>query len=171
MINLVSQAVSISEYKYSHRILEMVPTEDDFRTNYRLEFLSHHIGALVVAQLEAEGKQKFSAFLVAYLHDRSSMTSPLAGVIYELLCHSKIASKQRKALKLVFRPLTESETAEPYTIEVPPDMDVVTFASVDEIVAVPTNMTHYKPAAKTVCALDAFVLVVNTGRGVDVLRT
>jgi Crinkler effector protein N-terminal domain len=75
---------------YSHRVLEMVPSREDFRAAYYLDFLSKDIAEKVVNQIKDDSLQRLSEFAIAQSNDDSGSSSALHGRIYETLCHRQL---------------------------------------------------------------------------------
>ncbi|POM72878.1 Crinkler (CRN) family protein, partial [Phytophthora palmivora] len=142
---------SVKEEDYSHRVLEMVPTRDDFRADYHLDFLSKHIAELVVAKVHGESLDKISEFAITHDNDDSGSTSVVRGKIYEMLCHKWFSLPQQKELH--FRSLC-STTLDDLTI--PQEMQTVRFTTLDKL-QLAQGWTYYRPTSKTFGALDAFI--------------
>ena len=153
IISYAKQNDAVRDKKYSHRILEMVPTSENFRTTFHLDFLSKHIAEEIVAKVGKDSLQKISEFAIAHANDDSGSTSVCLGKIYELLCHKWFTLHTARHLK--FRSLGQTTDFELIITET---MTTVSFSTLDEISVNPQCFTYFWPRSRTFGALDAFIL-------------
>ncbi|KAG1708622.1 hypothetical protein DVH05_022249 [Phytophthora capsici] len=80
---------AVREKDYSHCVLEMVPTQADFRTNFYLDFVSMHIAEAVIDKIHGDtgSLARVSEFAVVHDVDDSGSTAVIRGKIFELLSH------------------------------------------------------------------------------------
>ncbi|KAG2805569.1 hypothetical protein PC113_g24220, partial [Phytophthora cactorum] len=142
---------AVREKDYSHCVLEMVPTQADFRANFYLDFVSMHIAEAVIDKVHGDSLARVSEFAVVHDVDDSGSTAVVRGKVYELLCHKWFSVHMQRTLH--FRSLC-STTLDDVTI--PKEMETVRFASLDKL-KLAKSWTYYRPTSKTFGVLDAFI--------------
>ncbi|KAG1697169.1 hypothetical protein DVH05_017554 [Phytophthora capsici] len=165
IISFAKSKSAVREQNYSHRVLQMVPSEKDLRVDFYLDFLSSHIAETIIDQVDQESIQKVSEFAVAHDGDDSGSTSVLRGKIYELLCHKWFSLPKQH--KLVLHPLGDGHAS--VDVSLPRELKTVRFSALAEIETVESGV-YYRPTSKTFGALDAFVFVGNACYGLQMTR-
>ncbi|KAF1780644.1 hypothetical protein GQ600_1280 [Phytophthora cactorum] len=66
---------AVRDGNYSHRVLEMVPSLENFRAKFHLDFLSKYIAEQIVSRVTEDSIQKVSEFAIAHADDDSGCTS------------------------------------------------------------------------------------------------
>ncbi|ETP50913.1 hypothetical protein F442_03873 [Phytophthora nicotianae P10297] len=128
---------AVREKDYSHCVLEMVPTQADFRANFYLDFMSMHIAEAVIDKVHGDSLARVLEFAVVHEVDDSGSTAVVRGKVYELLCHKWFSMHMQRTLH--FRSLC-SATLDDVTI--PKEMEMLD--------VLPANI-------KSFGALDAFI--------------
>lgn len=91
---------------YSHRVIAMIPSRDDYLDEYYLDFLSNHIAEEVIFKMTDDSVKALSQFAIAQTVDNTGLTVVLRGKIYEIMCHRWFSiklPKQSKRFKLNLR--------------------------------------------------------------------
>uniref|UniRef100_K3WBE4 Crinkler effector protein N-terminal domain-containing protein n=1 Tax=Globisporangium ultimum (strain ATCC 200006 / CBS 805.95 / DAOM BR144) TaxID=431595 RepID=K3WBE4_GLOUD len=146
----------VRDGKCNHRVLQMVPTKSNFRTNFYLDFLSKYIVEKIIAKVDEDCLQRMSKFAIVHAADDSGATSVVRGKIYEMLCHRWF--KLPKQQELRFRAL-RSGSCNDLCVAIPEGMQIVRFSTLETIhQALPERMTYYQPTSRSFGALDAFIL-------------
>jgi hypothetical protein len=143
------------DVRYSHHILEMVPSNSDFRAAYYLDFLSKDIAERAVNRVKADSLKRLSEFAIPQSNDDSGSSCTLQGRIYEILCHRQFKlRKQEHNLKLCL--LGSKEHVE---LTIPADMPaIVHFSTLADIPVLSPGLTYYQSKSKIFDAVDAFIL-------------
>ncbi|KAG3132439.1 hypothetical protein C6341_g22905, partial [Phytophthora cactorum] len=89
---------AVREKDYSHCVLEMVPTQADFRANFYLDFVSMHIAEAVIDKVHGDSLARVSEFAVVHDVDDSGSTAVVRGKVYELLCHKWFSVHMQRTL-------------------------------------------------------------------------
>ncbi|KAE8970419.1 hypothetical protein PF007_g5952 [Phytophthora fragariae] len=150
VISYCRRKSAVKEENYSHYILQMVPTRDNFRANFNLDFLSMDIAEAVIDNVHGESLARVAEFAVDDAYDSGS-TAVIRGKIYELLCHKWFSLHKQRTLHFRSLCLTTLED-----VTIPEEMQTVLFAALDKL-KLTKSWTYYRPTSKTFEALDAFI--------------
>jgi hypothetical protein len=86
----------VREEKYTHLVLQMIPSESDFRAKFHLDFLSKYIAKKIVAKVDKDSLQKVLELTVAHANDNSGSTTVVQDKIYEILYHRSFNLHKRR---------------------------------------------------------------------------
>ena len=89
ILSLIQTLEAVRENNYSHRVLEMIPSNANFRTYFHLNFLSPYIAKKVLDKLNNESSQNLLEFAITHANDNSGNTAVVRGKIYEILSHRR----------------------------------------------------------------------------------
>jgi hypothetical protein len=154
LISYVKENGAVREEKYSHRVLCMVPREENYRSNFYLDFLSKHIAELVIEKVEGDSLRALCKFSIAHANDDSGSTAVVRGRIFEMLCHKWF--KQIDEFNICCRSLTDVLNR----IQInPKQMVILRFSKLEDIKDIACGCwTYCRPNSGTFGALDAFIL-------------
>ncbi|EGZ27014.1 hypothetical protein PHYSODRAFT_553734 [Phytophthora sojae] len=151
IISYCKENAAVMENNYSHCVLQMIPTQDNYRANFHLDFLSMHVADAIIDKVHGESLARVSEFAILHDADDSGSTAVIRGKMYELLCHKWLSLQKERTLH--FRSLCSTTMGD---LTIPKEMQTVRFAVLDKV-KLAKSWTYYRPTSKTFGALDAFI--------------
>lgn len=137
-------------------VLKMVPSREDFRAAYYVDFQSEYIAEKVIAQLDEGSVQKVCEAAIGYKYagDNESVKKVIRfrNTIYKMLCHRWFSNKQQS---IYFRALCGGPLL---GLDIPGNTKPIRFTTLDEIREVVKGRTYDRPTSNVFDALDAFIV-------------